>query len=154
MEYMKIVIICNLPPPAGGAEIFGRDLAVKLPEFGVDVAVITQNVLELKLREANASIRYPYCQQEQRPLYNLGVEIRTQLDEIMRPATLEARTGLLSAVISDLNPELIHCHMPTGVLREAVSASELLGIPVVSTMHGMTNLVPRYDSFYGPEWSP
>ncbi len=153
-QHMKIVIICNLPPPAGGAEIFSRDLAARLPEFGMEVTVITQSVLELKLREANASIRYPFCPQEQQPLYNLDIEIRTQLDKIMRPATLEARTTLLSAIIADVNPELIHCHMPTGMLREAVSAGELLGIPVVSTMHGMTNLVPRYDSFHGPEWSP
>jgi glycosyltransferase involved in cell wall biosynthesis len=154
MEYMKIVILCNLPPPAGGAEIFSRDLAACLPALGLEVVVITQRILKLKLREANASISYPYCPQEQQALYDLGIEIRTRLDEVMRPATLDARAALLVALLAEIKPDIIHCHMPTGMLREALSAGESLGIPVVTTMHGMTNLVPRFDSFYGPEWSP
>jgi glycosyltransferase involved in cell wall biosynthesis len=151
---MKIAIICNLPPPAGGAEIFSRDLAACLPAHGLEVVVITPSILKLKLREANDSIRYPYCPKEQQALYDLGIEIRTQLDEVMRPATTEARTALMLDLLAGINPDIIHCHMPTGMLREALSAGESLGVPVVSTMHGMTNLVPRFDSFYGPEWSP
>ncbi len=150
---MTLVVICNLPPPAGGAEIFGRDLAVGLSDLGLKIIIITQQTLQLRLCEANDFIVYPYDAAQQLGLYERGVEILTGLTYVMEPENLADRTDRLTPILQKLNPDLVHCHMPTGLLRETIDSCETLRIPVVSTMHGMTNLIPKYDSFLGPEWS-
>jgi hypothetical protein len=107
---MTIVVICNLPPPAGGAEIFGRDLAVGLSDLGLKIIIITQQTLQLRLCEANDSIVYPYDAAQQLGLYERGVEILTDLTYVMEPENLADRTDRLTPILQKLNPDLVHSY--------------------------------------------
>jgi glycosyltransferase involved in cell wall biosynthesis len=44
-------------------------------------------------------------------------------------------------------PDVVHLHFTTGVAPIVVEACEALSLPVVVTLHGMTNLVPVNGSF-------
>ncbi|MEM1111066.1 MAG: glycosyltransferase family 4 protein [Pseudomonadota bacterium] len=149
-----IAVIGNLPPPAGGAEVFARELILALAKRGVAVHVLTQSHSKLAIQGSGESLFYPYDENAQSELSAAGVIIHSCLNELKDLEGVDQRGRYLAGLFRELRVELIHCHMSTGFLKEAISAAELAAIPIVSTLHGMTHLLPKYDSFTGPGWSP
>ncbi len=45
---MRILTVCNLPPPYGGAEVFAKHLILQLHAAGMSVAVVTHQNFELE----------------------------------------------------------------------------------------------------------
>ncbi|MEM1113356.1 MAG: glycosyltransferase family 4 protein [Pseudomonadota bacterium] len=148
---MNLAVLCNLPPPAGGAEVFSRELAASLADLGVEMTLITQETLEIE--DEDETLVYPFSPQHQTALYGRGIRIVPRQQDIMAPQDLTQRVNVLADLLEEFQPDLLHCHMPTGLLHEACAIQQTRSIPVVSTMHGMMDLVPRYGAYSGPSWS-
>jgi len=152
---IHIAVISNLPPPSGGAEVLGRDLVVSLCQKGVEVTVYTQSIFEIQLIEGLNVTRYPYNEEDHLHLKAMGIKIQPAfkssfLSKMLKGEILDFDSDFVTVLKERALQEkadLIHCHFTTGKLREAHFVSHELGIPLVVTCHGMTNLTPQYDSF-------
>jgi len=72
---MKIVTICNLPPPFGGAESFARSLALFLQKSGDMVTVVTHRMFQIQIFEDNGLREYPLDLDEQLMLREHDIKI-------------------------------------------------------------------------------
>lgn len=135
--------------------MFGKALASSLSGAGWDVTVVTQKVYEIQPTEGLDVIRYPYSHKKQAGLIKQGIRIfplfktsaLKDASENRKQAPDEDLVRHLSALVLEEKPELIHCHYTTKTIHEALRISKEMKIPLVATLHGMTNLIPMKDSW-------
>jgi glycosyltransferase involved in cell wall biosynthesis len=151
---VRIAAISNLPPPYGGAEVFGKILLSSLAQKGEKITVITQKMYAIQPSIGLDVINYPYLHEKQQDLIDNGVKIfplftTSALKDFSRKRKVTLDSELvenLEKIFREEKPELIHSHFTTKTILEASRISREMKIPLVVTMHGMTNLVPIEES--------
>ena len=151
---MKILSICNLPPPYGGAEVFSKELASSLSKAGENIVIITQKMYEAQSTTGFDVINYPYLQKRQLDLIDQGIKIfplfltpaLKGISKKKRPPIDRKLVQNLEKVVLEERSEVIHCHFTTKTIQEALNISKTKKIPLVVTLHGITNLIPFADS--------
>jgi len=140
--------MCNLPPPYGGAEVFAKHLVLQLHSASASVAVVTHRSFEIE--QAGRVLQYCHKVSDHADLTDRGIAVhplfRTALRSNPQSATLALRALLLEAIAAE-RAEAVHCHFTIGCAEAVVDACELADVPLVMTLHGMTNLVPVQGSF-------
>lgn len=152
---MRIATICNLPPPFGGAEVFAKQLAVYLSKEGEEISIVTQKLFEMELVDGLDIFRYPYASEQQFNIAQQGIKIYPLFVSSFRRKFLEENIETideqlaqrLEEVFCREKPDVAHCHFTTGKVKKVLRVCRKMKIPLVVTLHGMTNLVPQYDSY-------
>ncbi|MFC1668336.1 glycosyltransferase family 4 protein [Chlamydiota bacterium] len=148
---MKIAVICNLPPPFGGAEVFAKELALHVSMAGIDLFVVAQKLFEIQLNENSSVLEYPYQPEQQRDFIAQNVRIYpffiTSFKKERKKGIDEHAIETLEKLFSLEKPDLVHCHFTTTKAQEVLHVCRRFNIPSIITLHGMTNLVPLHDSY-------
>lgn len=152
---MRITTICNLPPPFGGAEVFAKELCLRLSKEGEEVSIITQKLFEIQLVDNLDILQYPYVPAQQFDVSQQGIKIYPVFVSLFRKKFIkedidnidEKLAQEIEEVFFREKPDLIHCHFTTGKIKEVSNVCRKMNMPLVITLHGMTNLVPMYDSY-------
>jgi glycosyltransferase involved in cell wall biosynthesis len=114
---------------------------------------VTHDLFEVQLVDGLEIKQYPFNEEHHRELLESGVNIYPIFKHaLVKRGKKEVNfdhefVSRLEAVLEETRPDVIHCHYTTGKMHETQRAGEKVGIPVVTTFHGMTNLKPMYDSF-------
>lgn len=115
----RIMLLVSNLTLDGGAEVQSTQLAQRLKARGWDVTVVSM----LAPRDADAALRADGI-----PVITLDVARRTDL-----PAAIRR----LARVTSEINPHVLHCHMPHAILL-ARAVKLIQPIPVmIGTLHGL-----------------
>ena len=150
---MKIGTICNLPPPFGGAECFAKELALRLYKKGKNGFIVTQKMFEIE--HLDNILTYPYVPSNHLDILRQGIKIFPLFTSSFRKKFIkeaienidESLIHELQKVMSQEKPDLVHCHFTTGKIKEVLRVCKKIQVPLIVTLHGMTNLVPMYDSY-------
>ena len=153
---MRIATICNLPPPFGGAEVFAKELCLRLSQKGTEVSIITHKLFEIQLTDKLDVLRYPYAPRQQLNVFQQDIKIypvfvssfRRKFKSIKKDIekTDEKLVQELQEIFLREKPDLVHCHFTTKKTKEVLNVCRKMKIPLVVTLHGMIDLVPMYDS--------
>jgi len=152
---MKIVVLTPLPPSFGGSQILAKGLIVSLERLGVEIAVVAQHTYEVELLEGMENRRYPYRPEQHQEILDRGIRVYPLVHRDLTSKTLEKRSheadrdfmDKLKEVLEKEDPDLIHSHWNIGRIREITEVAAALNIPLVVSVHGMTSLIPLFDSY-------
>jgi glycosyltransferase involved in cell wall biosynthesis len=131
---------------------------MQLAEDGQTVSAITHRRFEIQLGEGEGLFTYAHRDDPTLRAAGSGVDIQPLFVTSLRQAAdSDANADLPDALRtrwSQRRPDVVHLHFTTGISPLVVNACEALAIPLVVTLHGMTNLIPVAGSFVRAGLSP
>jgi glycosyltransferase involved in cell wall biosynthesis len=151
---MKIAILCNLPPPSGGAEIFAKQLALNLIHHGQGVFIITHERFEVRLCDNLVSLHYPFDWSSQSDFIHHHIPIYPAFKKVLSYDQLgkrddsfdESFVTALREIFQREMPDLIHYHFTVGKFQEVLYTSQCTNIPLIVTCHGMIDFIPQFGA--------
>jgi glycosyltransferase involved in cell wall biosynthesis len=148
---MKVLYLTTLPPSHGGAQIAAKRVALAVARAGHEIAIVCQRHCEVSVADGLPNRRYRFRAAAQRDLIDAGVRLYPAFDVALvfnrdggaPPRGAESLVRRLVSILRAERPDLMHLHFPSRRIAEATAAAAATGTPLVTTVHGMTDL--RHD---------
>ena len=143
------------PRTIGGAEVFARDLAVRLAEGGGDVAVLRAAGSGIPAHErTGGGIDVREIDVRAIPARNLHPPFEPQRGAAARLLwhALDDWTGDQAAIgraIEEFRPDVVHTNTLSGLTTRLWRAARAAGVPIVHTLHDYYLTCPRCSRFSG-----